>query len=67
MERDEAKTEMIFIHNLPGGAHHTYTVSQNRWDMEFSEVIDDLVKPLLIASGFHPKTVEDYFNGDEEE
>ena len=65
MERNEAKTEVVFIHQLPGGGRHAYIVSADRWDMSLNEVMDDLIKPLLLAAGFHPGNIEEYFNGED--
>lgn len=38
---------------------HIYTIELNRTVATLSDMIDELVKPLLLAAGFHPDTVED--------
>lgn len=28
-------------------------------------VVEDLIKPLLLAAGFHPNTIKEYFDSEE--
>ena len=41
------------------------TIVCPRGDLDMSEMVDDLLKPLLLAWGFHPDTVAEAL-GDEE-
>lgn len=43
----------------------TATIETEHDDLGLNEVIEDFVKPLLIASGFQAKSVEEWFAGED--
>jgi len=53
----------LTLDNTIDGKSYTYTAEIDTGEMEINNVMDELVKPLLLAAGFHPSTVEDYFDG----
>ena len=44
----------------------TFTVEAQCDDTIFA-IVDELIKPLLLAAGFHPKSVAEAFGEEEEE
>lgn len=45
----------------PNSNHPKVTIEVPGEDYQINSVIDDLIKPLLIAWGFHPETVNSCF------
>ena len=41
-----------------------YTIEVPDDNMAMQKVVDDLIIPVLLAAGFHPKTIEEYIKGD---
>jgi hypothetical protein len=45
----------------------TYTIETNEEYVELGEIIEMLIKPVLLAATFHPATIEKYIPSDTEE
>ena len=43
-----------------------YVVEVLSEDLTMDDLVEGLIKPLLLAAGYHPRTVDDAFAGDEE-
>lgn len=43
-----------------------FTIKQESDIVYYPDIIDSLIKPVFLAAGFHPKTV-DLYGGEEEE
>lgn len=41
--------------------HGEYTVSVPQEAMTLGDLMDEVVQPLLLAVGYHPKTIDDYW------
>ena len=39
-----------------------YSVSVKKTGLDIHEVMDELIKPLLLAAGYHPNNINDYFD-----
>ena len=52
----------LTLENTIDGKSYAYTAEIDTGEMEINNVMDELVKPLLLAAGFHQSTVEDYFD-----
>ena len=44
----------------------TYTIEVPKEDLNIESVVDELIKPVLLAAGYHSKNVEEVFNGESE-
>lgn len=53
---EEKETTTITLENCYGST----TITVNKTDMDMDEVIQDLVRPMLLAVGYHRDTVEEY-------
>ena len=54
------RTTKITLENEDG----VYSVETFKADMTVSEVMDDLVRPVLLAAGYHPDSIARYFEGE---
>jgi hypothetical protein len=45
----------------------TYSIEMNDTDMDIDDVVINLVKPLLLAVGYHPNSVADALGEDNDE
>jgi len=54
--------EIKYPDTLSGTKNHTFTVKGDRWDYTLSDIVDDMVIPLLLAAGYSEKLVMDLFD-----
>lgn len=51
----------------PFCTHPTVTVEIPQDDLTMGEVIDNLIIPALLGMGFQQETIEEYFNGENDQ
>jgi len=53
----EKQTTSISIENQYG----KYTIETNKVDLDIHTMIEELIKPVLLACGYHSKMIEEIF------
>ena len=48
--------------NSPLGSHSKVIIEAPGDDRDMEEMVDDLIRPALLAFGFHPDTVNKYIS-----
>ena len=54
------KTSITFKHELTTGEEYTTTVSINNDSLDIHDVMQELVRPVLLGAGFHYDLVNQY-------
>lgn len=53
---DKTRSRLTLEIDYPDGAC-SYSVGVENWDLHIGQVVDEMIRPLLLAAGFHEDSV----------
>ena len=60
MIEDKCATRLTLEIDYPDGTC-SYSIGIPNWDPSMDQMVDELIRPLLLAAGWHPNNVDDVF------